>query len=100
MSNAFLTPILWLINPYYFYLRFMRFWTELRFSKSKATQKELNELFENPSMDVALKYSHVIKTIILTCLYIPLLPVAVLISAVGLIFAYLVEKVKLTKVNF
>ena len=56
------------------------------------TQKELNELYEYPDMDIASKYSYISKTLLMTMFYLPIFPLGVLISLIGLIVAYFLEK--------
>lgn len=55
----------------------------------------MNLLFENPSMDMAYRYSYVYKTVLLTVFFVTLFPLCALISLVGMIFSYIIEKVKL-----
>jgi hypothetical protein len=60
--------------------------------KFKMTQRELNTLFENPKIEFAFKFSYILKTILMTFFFIPILPCGVLISLCGLILAYWIEK--------
>ena len=60
------------------------------------TQKELNELYEYPDMDISVKYSYLSKTLFITMFYLPIFPFGVLISFLGLILAYFLEKFNFT----
>lgn len=62
------------------------------------TQKELNDLYLGPVIDLPSKYAYILKIVWLTGLYAPLVPIVVIIAAVGLALNYLVEKVLFTKV--
>ena len=56
------------------------------------TQRELNELYELPSMNISYKYSYLAKTLLMTFLYIPIFPLGIVISLVGFILGYFLEK--------
>jgi hypothetical protein len=60
------------------------------------TQKELNDIYELPDMDIAMKYSYLFKTILMTMFYLPIFPMGVPISLLGLILAYFLEKYNFT----
>ena len=47
-------------------------------------------------MDIASKYSYLYKTILMTMFYLPKFPLGVLISLLGLVFAYFLEKYNFT----
>jgi hypothetical protein len=56
------------------------------------TQRELNDLYELPSMSISYKYSYLAKTLLMTFLYIPIFPLGIIISLCGFILGYLLEK--------
>jgi hypothetical protein len=56
------------------------------------TQRELNTYFENPKVEFAFKFSYILKTVLMSLFYVPILPCGVIISFFGLIFAYWIEK--------
>ena len=56
------------------------------------TQKKLNELFEYPDMDLAYKLSYLVKTLSMCFFYFAIFPFGFIISFVGFIFAYWIEK--------
>ena len=103
--NAFVTPGLWTINFGYFFKKFKICLLERKIKRNDKgeiveqnkeeigkTQKELNELYELPPMNIALKYSYIAKTLLMSFLYIPIFPLGLLISFVGLLFGYWLEK--------
>ena len=68
LINSFLVPISWTINFSYFYKKF-RIWLIERKKgpfeediNQEKTQKELNELYELPSMNISEKYSYIFNT--------------------------------------
>jgi ABC-type multidrug transport system fused ATPase/permease subunit len=96
LVNATITPILWTLNFSFIYKKIRIFLTE-RKKKFKdyyhgKTQRELNELYELPSMNIAEKYSYIYKTILITFFYMPIFPFGTIISLFGLTFGYFLEK--------
>ena len=55
-------------------------------------QKELNELYELPEMNISYKYSDVAQTILMTFFYMPIFPFGPIISTIGLILTYFCQK--------
>jgi hypothetical protein len=98
LVNAFVTPIMWTLN-FTFFLKKFRICL-LKWNKDpkevdknhNMTQRELNDLFELPDMSISYKYSYLAKTLLMTFLYIPIFPLGILISLVGFILGYLLEK--------
>ncbi len=91
LSNSFVTPIMWTVNPKFFLKKLIQCFLE----KKKIhyfTQKELNDLYELPDMKISNKYSYLAKTLLMTFLYIPIFPLGILISLIGLLLAYYLEK--------
>ena len=95
LVNAFVTPIMWTINFTYFLKQFQICLIESKENPDKKhnmTQRELNDLYELPSMSISYKYSYIAKTILMTFLYIPIFPLGIIISLCGFVFGYLLEK--------
>ena len=99
LVNSFVTPIIWIIN---FPLRIKRIriclierkkYPDLMHFK---TQKELNDIYELPDMQIASKYSYIFKTVLMTMFYLPIFPFGVVISLSGLILSYFLEKYNFT----
>jgi hypothetical protein len=63
-----------------------------RKDKINYNQKELNEIYELPSMNIAAKYSYIGKTLLMSFLYVPIFPLGLGISLLGFILAYWLEK--------
>ena len=98
LINSILVPLSWTINISYFYKKF-RIWLIERKenpfdpdSNHGKTQRELNELYELPSMNIAEKYSYIFKTLLISFFYIPIFPLGVIISILGLFLGYFLEK--------
>ena len=89
ISNAFVPPLVYLVNPSYQYQKFIRYWVR-RKSEAKLlqmTQREANDLFKGPEVDLADRFGNIIKTCFLSFFFAPISPIG---PAIG-IFALLVE---------
>ena len=91
LTNGFVTPVMWTLNFKYFLKKFIQFIIE-RKKKQNSTQRELNNLYELPDMKISNKYSYLAKTLLMTFLYIPIFPLGILISLLGFILGYFLEK--------
>ena len=95
LSNSFLTPIMWSVN-----FEFLLKKIKICLVEKKCiyyTQKELNNLYELLDMEIASKYSYITKTLLMSFLYMPIFPLGVLISLIGFIFGYFIEKFNFSK---
>ena len=102
LVNAFVSPLLWTLNFGYFFKKFQICLIERKIENEKdkseeektfdKNQKELNELYELPPMNVELKYSYIFKTLLMSFLYIPIFPLGIIISLLGLLLGYWLEK--------
>jgi hypothetical protein len=98
--NAFVNPILWCVKPDHILLYCKRKSVSqkgLDKQIPKTTQRELNVLFENPNVDFAFKFSYIFQTVLFTFFYLPLVPIGIVISMLGLMLSYLVEKHNILK---
>ena len=96
LFNSFVTPIMWVINAKLVYKKFKQCIIEQK-EKIDYNQKELNELYELQSMNIAAKYSYLVKTLLISFLYAPIFPLGFFISFIGLIFGYWLEKFNFSK---
>ena len=91
LINSFLTPIMWTFDFKYWLKKYNINKIEKN-GNSDLTQRELNTLYEFPDMKISYKYSYIAKTLLLTFFYIPIFPFGALISLLGFIFGYFLEK--------
>ena len=97
LTNS-ITPIFWAFNFSFFYKKFRIWLIEKNIKPNdpdgnhEKTQKELNELYELPSMEIEEKYSYIYKTILITFFYIQIFPLGIIFSLTGLCLGYLIEK--------
>ena len=95
LLNSILTPLLWTLNISYFKNRIKICLLERMKDPDDEhglTQKELNDLYELPPMNISIKYSYIAKTLLMAFLYIPIFPLGILISFFGFCFTFLLEK--------
>ena len=103
LCNSFLSPILWLFDFNYRWrkCKICCCCIENKFKKTKNksnfnyTQKELNDLYERPPMNISFKYSYIKKTLLMTFFYASIFPLGILISLLGFIFCFFIEKYNL-----
>ena len=91
LVNAIVTPGLWRFNIGY-YIKKAKIYYITNKDEIDISQKQLNELYEYPPMNVSAKYSYIAKTILMSFFYIPIFPLGIVISFLGFIFAYWLEK--------
>ena len=58
---------------------------------SPYTQGELNEIFENPKMDLCYKFSFLINILLTSVFYMSIFPLGIVFGLVALIFSYFLE---------
>ena len=96
LFNSFIIPIMWTINVKFVYKKIKKCIIEKK-DKINYNQKELNELYELQSMNIAAKYAYFIKTLLMSFFFSPVFPLGFCISFVGFIFAYWLEKFNFSK---
>jgi len=96
LVNAIITPLLWILNFPYWYKKLriccIRCKKDDPDKHHHMTQKELNDLFEYPDMNLAYKLSYLVKTLSMCFFYFPIFPGGFIIAFIGFVFAYWVEK--------
>ena len=96
ITNIFLPPLLFYFGPdlaIKFYKR-TKARLELKntkYEKSTYTQGELNEIFENPELDICFKYSYITNVFLISLFYMSIFPIGMIFGFVALIFAYFSE---------
>ena len=78
---------MWTINTKFLYKKLKQCVAEKK-EVLNYNQKELNELYELQSMNVAAKYSYLIKTLLMSFLFAPIFPLGFFIFFIGFIFGY------------
>ena len=95
LVNAIVTPILYVLNVPFLLKKFQICLLERKKDPDKhhhMTQRELNKLYEYPDMDLAFKLSYIAKTLAMCMFYMPIFPLGYVLSLIGFIFDYWVEK--------
>ena len=96
LINAIVTPAMWTLSVGYFLKKIRIYFIEKKDPEEiDMNQKELNDLYEYPKMNVSAKYSYIGKTILMSFFYIPIFPLGICISLLGFILGYWLEKYNL-----
>lgn len=102
ISNAIATPLIYLFDYNYYIKLVKRTYIEFKYITKKNpmehSQGELNKIYESIDMSIALKYAYLGKTLLMTMLYIELFPLGTIISFIGLVLFYLIEKYNMIRV--
>ena len=99
LVNSFVTPLVWTLNIPLIIKKIKIYLIERKENPDLVhfkTQKELNDIYEFPDMQIASKYSYITKTVLMTMFYLPIFPLGVSVSLSGLIIAYFLEKYNFT----
>ena len=62
------------------------------------SQKKLNQYFESPNMNVSYQYSFLCKLVLMTFFYMPIFPLGPIITLVGVVLNYFIEKYKMLSI--
>ena len=92
ISNAYCTPILNIFDFFYAMKLYSRRKAEKDPYDRGLNQKAAHTLFEGTQYDMSYKYAMLMKTILLTCFFAPAIPIALIISVLGLSAMYWVDK--------
>lgn len=68
--------------------KFFRCLERRKGDKSVKTQKQAQDLYEQPEFLISTHYASIMKTMFFTAMYAPVIPLGVLISLVGLFVVY------------
>ena len=101
LLNSIYTPIRWTLDISYFTKKIKIWWLERKKDPDEEhgkTQKELNELYELPPMNIAIKYSYVVKTLLMAFLYVAIFPLGIVISLLGFCLTFFLEKFNFCKI--
>jgi len=99
LTNAWTTPLLLFFDPGFTAKVNHQVNLEEDPKYKFMTQAEANQLFEGPPFDFSAKYSSYIKTMWMTALFAPLIPVVIPISLGGLLLRYCLDKFHLVRRN-
>ena len=96
ITDIFLPPVLFYLGPGLLIKLFKRSKARLelknvKLEKSTYTQRELNEIFENPEMDICSKYSYINNVFLISLFYMSIFPIGMIFGFGALIFAYISE---------
>ena len=96
ITNITLSPFIFYFGPELCYILSRRAKARIELqgippAESKYTQRELNRIFENPTMNLCYKYSYLINVLLTTLFYMSIFPIGAIFSIVALILCYFLE---------
>ena len=96
ITDIFLPPVLFYLGPDLAIKLFKRSNARLelknvKLEKSTYTQGELNEIFENPEMDICAKYSYINNVFLTSLFYMSIFPIGMIFGFGALVFTYISE---------
>ena len=96
ITDIFLPPVLFYLGPDLALKLFKRSNARLelknvKLEKSTYTQGELNEIFENPEMDICAKYSYINNVFLTSLFYMSIFPIGMIFGFGALVFTYISE---------
>ena len=96
ITNILLPPVLFYLSPGLVIKIYKRIKAKLdlksvKLEKSIYTQGELNEIFENPIMNISYKYSYITNVFLISLFYLSIFPIGMIFGFFALLFAYISE---------
>lgn len=96
ITNILLPPLLFYIGPEFILKVYKRTKAKLdlknvKYEKSIYTQGQLNEIFENPEMDICFKYSYLTNVCLTSLFYMSIFPIGMIFGFLAFIIAYISE---------
>ncbi|CAI2379579.1 unnamed protein product [Moneuplotes crassus] len=97
ITVSLISPFSYLFDPGFLIKLYKRWREKSKGNKSKLTQKQANELFEGPPLDMAQRYSNTMLLFCMAVFYAFPMPIISVISLLGAVFQYWLEKYLLLK---
>lgn len=92
ITISFISPFVYLFNPVYLVNRIRMCLEERKGESSKMTQRQANQLYEGPALDMAQRYANTMLMFCMCVFYVFPLPVMPLLCFGGASFQYWIEK--------
>ena len=100
LFNAILTPAIFFMDMSYYATKYFQYSLEKKIEageEMKLTQQEVNDLFEKSSLNISFKFGYLAATSYLTLFYLPLFPMGVVVSFIGIVLMFWGEKYNLLR---
>ena len=96
ITNIILPPLLFYLSPglgikIYKRIKVKLELTNVKLEKSTYTQGELNEIFENPIMNIPYKYCYITNVFLVSLFYLSIFPIGIIFGFFGLLITYISE---------
>jgi hypothetical protein len=94
----FVSPLIYLYSPYRFYSWFIRYLETRKGKNSLMTQKQLNQLYKGPALDMPERYSESMILVMISSFYAVLIPIVPMICLLGAMYQYSINTWMLLRV--
>ena len=96
ITNILLPPILFYLSPGLLIKIYKRIKASLelknvKYEDSTYTQGELNEIYENPIMNIPYKYSYITNVFLVSLFYLSIFPIGMIFGFFGILITYISE---------
>jgi len=96
ITNILLPPAFFFFSPGLAIKIYKRIKAKLSLNKIKLensifTQAELNEIYENPVMNISYKYCYITNIFLVSLFYLSIFPIGIIFGFFGLLFTYISE---------
>jgi hypothetical protein len=96
ITNILLPPAFFFFSPGLAIKIYKRIKVKLSLDKVKLensifTQAELNEIYENPVMNITYKYCYITNIFLVSLFYLSIFPIGIIFGFFGLLFTYISE---------
>ena len=96
ITNIVIPPIMFYLSPGLLIKLYKRIKARLdleniKYENSIYTQGELNEIFENPIMNIPYKYSYITNVFLVSLFYLSIFPIGMIFGFFGLLITYISE---------
>ena len=98
-TDAVVSPLTYVLSPLYIAKACKRrsVKKQMQGGMRLMTQKEANELWENPPVDMAQRYANYMKTLLICFAFAPIFPLGLLIGMVSMFLQYWTDKIMLLR---
>ena len=97
LANVFLDPFFMYFDFFYLFTLWKRCRLESKGKRSTALQKDANDLFEGPELDLADSYANLVSTFWMALFFTPVFPVAAPITCLAFVSTYWLQKTLLLR---
>jgi len=92
ITNSFVNPIVTIFDPPFLLKKVLRRKALKDGKNNNLTQAEANDIFEGMDFGIDWRYGYMVETMLYVAFYAPVMPMALVMTLVGLVISYWTEK--------